>query len=156
MQERERSSILSQQLRTAPAIVLPSRQLQTAPATGLPGQLLLAESVVAPPQSLLLSLVQAGVRRSDETLPALRISADTTNIRVEIALPPGRGGEYRVRLETSGRITWHRENVQAFSSPSGAILMLDVPRQVFAAGESRFVISQKSEIDTYSFTASRE
>lgn len=156
VQERERSSILSQQIRTAPAIVLPSRQLQTAPASGLPGRLLLAESVVAPPQSLLLSLVQPGVRRSDETLPELRISAGTTNIHVEIALPSGRGGEYHVRLETSGRIAWNRENVQAFSSPSVAILMLDVPGQVFAAGESRFVISQKSEIDTYSFIASRE
>jgi hypothetical protein len=34
--------------------------------------------------------------------------------------------------------------------------MFDVPAQVFTASESSFVISQKGQIETYSFTTSRE
>ena len=131
VQERERALSLSQQLQ--------------------------GTRVGAPAPNVLLSLVQPGVRRSDETLPALRIAASTKNIHVEIALPSDWGGKYDVRLETRERIVWHRDKIQALSSPDGAVLMFDVPAQVLSGGESRFVIRRKSEIEnSYWFTTSKE
>jgi hypothetical protein len=136
VQERERSSSLSQQLAPVPALH--------------------SAVMFASAPSVLLSLVQPGLRRGDATLPELRIGAGTNNIHVEIALPPHGGGDYNVRLETAGTIAWHKDRIQALSAPYGAILMFDVPAQVFTASESSFVISQKGQIETYSFTTSRE
>jgi len=135
-QEHERSSGLSQQ---SPPLAAQTSAVMFAPAP-----------------SVLLSLVQPGLRRGDATLPELTIGAATRNIHVEIAIPPPGGGEYNVRLETAGTAAWHKDRIQALSAPYGAILMYDVPAQVFAGGESSFVISQKGEIETYSFTTSRE
>jgi hypothetical protein len=139
VQEREHSSSLSQEFASVAVLSSP-----LPPAAEF-----------APAPSVLLSLVQPGIRRGDTTLPALRIGAATTNIHVEIALPPARRGDYDVRLEAAGEIAWHRDRIQALSSSAGAILMFDVPAQVFAVGEGSFVIGQKGEIETYSFTTSR-
>jgi len=132
VQEQERSSSLSQQLQSARAF--------------------------AQPATVMLSLVQPGLRRADEPLPALSIGSGTNNIHVEIALPPpARGGEHDVRLETSGKAAWHPDKIQALSSSAGVILMFEVPAQVLAPGESRFVVSQKGEFETsYWFTTSKE
>lgn len=131
VQEHERSSNLSRQLAAA-------REL-------------------AQPATVMLSLVQPGRRRSGEALPALRMGAGTTKIHVEIALRSPRGGEYNVQLETSGKIAWSQDKIQAFSSPEGAILIFDVPAQVLTMGESMFVISQKNGNEThYAFTTSTE
>lgn len=143
VEESERSSTLDQQVRAEPMVAPPIQRSLAVP-------------IFAPTPSVLLSLVQPGIR-GEATLPALRIGSTTTTIHVEIALPSARGGEYNVRLETTQKIAWQREKIQSFSSQDGAILIFDVPAQVFAAGESRFIISQKTENETsYSFTTSRQ
>lgn len=142
-EENERSSTLHQQVRAEPMVVPPGQRLVAAP-------------VFAPTPTVLLSLVQPGIR-SEATLPVLRIASTTTNIHVEIAVLSAGGREYNIRLETSQKIAWQREKIQSFSSGDGAILIFDVPAQVFAAGESRFIISQKTENETsYWFTTSRQ
>lgn len=132
VQERERSASLSQQLGL----------LRT----------------LAQPATVMLSLVQAGVLRGNTIVPELRIGSGTTKIHVEMALLPHvREGQYGLRLESAGGIAWHTDRIQALSSPEGSILMADVPAQVFAQGENRFVVRQKDGSETtYLFVVSKE
>jgi hypothetical protein len=81
-------------------------------------------------------------------------AGDTTSIEIAGRLPVK--GKYDERLETGKRIVGHPDKIQALSSPDGAFLMFDVPAQVLAGDDSRFVIRQKSGIaNSYWFTASK-
>jgi len=111
---------------------------------------------LAQPATVMLSLVQSGLSRGEAIVPELRIGSGTQKIHVEIAMPPIREHEYSVRLEAGGRIAWHLDSIRAFSSPDWSILMLDVPVQVLAEGENRFVVRQNSGSElTYFFATSK-
>jgi hypothetical protein len=110
-------------------------------------QQLKASHELAQPATVLLTLLQPGLRRGDARLPELKTGAGTKNIHVEIALPSVAPGAYKVQLERAGKTVWSQDGIQALTAPGGAILMFDAPAQVLTQGECRFVVRQRSGLE---------
>ena len=99
---------------------------------------------LAQPVTATLSLLEPGLRRGEEPLPELVISARTRNIHVEIALSSATPGAYNVRLENAGKTVWSQDHIEALTAPGGAILILNVPAQGLTQGEAKFVVQQNN------------
>ncbi len=97
------------------------------------------------PETVMRSLFDPTLPRGDARLPELKIGPATKNVHFEISLPPGSNGAYDVRLETGGNTVWSKAHVQAYTSPDGALLILDVPTHSLSANEYGFVLSQQPD-----------
>jgi hypothetical protein len=123
--------------------VLLSRQLEAA-------------RELAQPATVTLSLFPSGIARGDDHLllsssrydehpPQLRIGSQTQSVHAEIALTSRAAGPYDIQLKSTGRVVWSKSGVEAFTSSAGSVLMFDVPVQVLAQGEAKFLVSRKNE-----------
>jgi len=111
---------------------------------------------LAEPATVVLSLLQPE-RRGDTPLPEVKIGQGTANVHIEVALPSGNSGEYDVVLETTEKTLWSRDRTRPFTSPDGAILILDVPSQLLRQGQYRLVIRQKKQTElSYPFVVSQQ
>jgi hypothetical protein len=98
---------------------------------------------VAQPATVMLSLLQPGLRRGDGPVATLQIGSGTQRIHVEIALQSAPPGPVDVRLENStGKTIWTASMQFPYRSPNAALLILEVPALGIEPGDYRFVVSQ--------------
>lgn len=108
------------------------------------------------PLTVMLNLVQPGLRRGKSDLPSVDVRPATRVLRVEIAVASGSPGTYRVQLESGGNTIWVRDAVQALVAPGGAIINVEIPPEVLPAGRYELVLQgpEKSGI-SYWFNVTR-
>jgi hypothetical protein len=112
---------------------------------------------VAAPTTVMLSLLQPGIRRGDGHIPTLQIGSGTERIHVEIALQSVPAVPVDVRLEDDdGKAIWTASRQFPFRSPGAALLILELPAQGIEPGDHRFVIAQAKGVNvTYAFSVSK-
>lgn len=111
----------------------------------------------AQPATVMLSLLQPGIRRGEAPVPTLEIGSGTQRIHVEIALQSAPPGPVDVRLEdAAGKPIWTASGQSPFRSADATLLILDVPAQCIEPGDYRFVVSKPNGTGVaYAFQASR-
>jgi hypothetical protein len=112
---------------------------------------------VAAPTTVMLSLLQPGIRRGDGHIPTLQIGSGTERIHVEIALQSVPPVPVDVRLESAaGKRIWTAYGLAPVRADESAILTLDVPTQGIEPGDYRFVVAQAKGVNvTYAFSVSK-
>lgn len=110
---------------------------------------------VAEPTTVMLSLLQPGIRRGDDPVPTVQIGSETQLIHLQIALPSSPAGLVDVRLESAaGKRIWTAYGLAPVHADEPAILTLDVPAPGIKPGDYRFVVRQPNRADAVVYTFS--
>ncbi len=105
------------------------------------------------PLTEVLNLMRPGLQRGNEELPAVRVGKATRVLQVEVALPSGHPGTYKVDLKKDGNSVWDREAVQGVHAPGGAIIKVEIPPEVLPAGTCELVLQSPGDAPrSYWFT----